>query len=459
MTDRILIIGAGPTGLGAANRLMEKGHPDFVVYDRNPYVGGLAASFRDARGFTWDFAIHVAHSHYHYFDRLMQDLLPDGFFHLERRSWVRTYNTFVPYPFQNNIRHLPPQYRQECLDGLREIKSRPPSSRPRHFEDWILQVFGKGIARHFMLPYNRKTWQIEPSKMGYQWIGDRVPTVDLDRILRNIEQELDDVSWGPNHTFQFPRQGGTGAIWEKLAERIPPDKLKLNTALTGIDTRNRVAVFDDGTRQKYDHLISTIPLIRLAELTGVADLIRRASGLLYTHVQVIGVAPHVPLPEALQDKTWIYTPEAKCPFYRVTPFSIFSPDHVPDPEQYCSFLCEISDPGTAPAAPPDRITEALDGLKNIGLIHIDPNTAHVYNMWAEFGYPVPTLDRDEILDDVLPALEGMNIYSRGRFGGWKYEVANMDHSLMQGVEAVDRILDGTDEITLPTPNIVNAGKR
>jgi len=80
-------------------------------------------------------------------------------------------------------------------------------------------------------------------------------------------------------------------------------------------------------------------------------------------------------------------------------------------------------------------------------------------MWAEFGYPVPTVDRDEILHDVVTALEKMNIFSRGRFGGWKYEAANMDHSVMQGVEAVDRILDGTGEVTWPTPNVVNAGKR
>jgi hypothetical protein len=40
------------------------------------------------------------------------------------------------------------------------------------------------------------------------------------------------------------------------------------------------------------------------------------------------------------------------------------------------------------------------------------------------------------------------VYSRGRFGAWKYEVGNMDHSFMQGVEVVERIFTGKTEITI-----------
>jgi hypothetical protein len=57
-----------------------------------------------------------------------------------------------------------------------------------------------------------------------------------------------------------------------------------------------------------------------------------------------------------------------------------------------------------------------------------------------FAYPIPTLDRDQNLAAIQPFLESQDILSRGRFGGWKYEVGNMDHSLMQGMEAIDRIL-------------------
>ena len=37
------------------------------------------------------------------------------------------------------------------------------------------------------------------------------------------------------------------------------------------------------------------------------------------------------------------------------------------------------------------------------------------------------------------------IHSRGRFGAWLYEIGNMDHSVMQGVECVNNLLLGEPE--------------
>ncbi|MEM7391140.1 MAG: FAD-dependent oxidoreductase [Verrucomicrobiota bacterium] len=458
---RIIIIGAGPCGLGAAHRLHELGHTDFALYERTDQVGGLAASYIDEKGFTWDFAVHVAHSHYHYIDDLMDRLLPDGYYHHERRSWVREYDAWVPYPFQYNFRHLPEEARNECLNGLLELQQKTGSQEPpANFMEWITGTFGDGIAKHFMVPYNEKIWRVHPSEMNRHWLGDRVPVVDVDRVKKNLEAGVDDVSWGPNATFQFPKKGGTGAIWNALADTLPEENLHLMKEVISIDPHEKKVYFLDGSEDHYDHLISTVPIPFLLETCQLHDLIQVARGLKHTHVYVVGVAPNVPIPEELSEKTWVYCPEQEAIFYRVTPFSIFSPDHVPDPEQHCSFLCEISQPGSEPMLDPDALVEpTLIGLNAIGLIDCDPETTHIQTMSAEYGYPVPTVDRDEILNQIIPALEQLDITSRGRFGGWKYEVANMDHSVMQGVEAVNRILHGEEEVTWASPNIVNAGKR
>ena len=75
MNVRHLIIGAGPTGLGAAWRLAQRGIHDWLLLEAGQVPGGLAQSVVDEHGFTWDLGGHVQFSHYEMFDQLMDDLL------------------------------------------------------------------------------------------------------------------------------------------------------------------------------------------------------------------------------------------------------------------------------------------------------------------------------------------------------------------------------------------------
>ena len=67
---------------------------------------------------------------------------------------------------------------------------------------------------------------------------------------------------------------------------------------------------------------------------------------------------------------------------------------------------------------------------------------------AEYSYPTPSVERDGILAKAIPFLEAHDIYCRGRFGMWKYEVSNTDHTLMQGVELVNRLMLNEPESTI-----------
>ena len=92
----------------------------------------------------------------------------------------------------------------------------------------------------------------------------------------------------------------------------------------------------------------------------------------------------------------------------------------------------------------------MDGLIKCGLIKA-ADRKFIASKWLKkiaYAYPIPSLQRDRALARIQPMLMSMAIYSRGRFGAWKYEVANMDHSVMLGVEAVKYILRGTSEPTV-----------
>ncbi len=164
---KILILGAGCTGLGAAYRLQELGHSDFLILEQNCYPGGLATSFVDENGFTWDIGGHVQFSHYDYFDRLMEKALGAAWLKHLRQSYIWIRERFIPYPFQNNIRNLPPEDLAACLRGLIAVAGNGHAS-PMNFEEWILHSFGRGIADTFLLPYNRKVWAYPPAQMSYQ---------------------------------------------------------------------------------------------------------------------------------------------------------------------------------------------------------------------------------------------------------------------------------------------------
>ncbi|MDB4869632.1 MAG: UDP-galactopyranose mutase [Gemmatimonadales bacterium] len=448
MTDqkRIVIVGAGPTGLGAGYRLREIGYRNFLILEARDRVGGLASSEKSANGFTYDIGGHVLFSHYEYFDRLFDKLLGADYQELLRESWVWMCDRFLPYPFQNNIKYLPREIVLECLMGLIEAQKQPFNlARFGNFEDFIQGVFGAGIAKYFMMPYNFKVWAHPPSMMNKEWIGERVSVVDIKRVLGNVVMDRDDAGWGPNATFKYPRHGGTGGLFERM-EPYVRENLRLNARTVAVDTRNHEVVVEDGTRERYDYLLSTMPMDLLVKsMNGdVPETVRdQAARLRHSGSYIVGVGIKQPSPSK---KCWMYYPESNCPFYRLTYLSNYSPEVVPDASTHYSLLAEISRSEFKPVDKCKVIDETIQGMVNTRMISESDREeivdTHVID--RDYTYPIPSLERDQALTVIHPWLESQSIFSRGRFGAWRYEVGNMDHSVAQGVEWVDRIVLGDE---------------
>jgi protoporphyrinogen oxidase len=440
---KIVILGAGPTGLGASYQLCKLGYKNWQIYEKNNYVGGLSASFKDEKGFTWDIGGHVIFSNDKRFNQLVDSLLKNDMLTFNRESWIWFRDSFIKYPFQNNF-HLHPDKEIviDCILGLLDNINKKSSYK--NFKEWIYSTFGKGIARYFMIPYNKKVWAFPLNKMDYNWISERVSIIDINRILKNIIYQRDDSEWGPNNTFRYPLKGGIYGLFSKFLP-YTNGHLYLNKEAVKVFLDKKEIIFKDGERVSYDVLISTIPLNELLKkvVTKQVEIKKVSSKLCWNSGYMVGIGIKKPCP---CKKNWMYFPQNDSPFYRVTYLSNYSPNMTPGSE-FFSFLAESSYSRYKTLSRDSIIEETIQGLINSKLLSEKDRSLIVstYLIDAPYSFPVPFLGRDKVLKDVQSLLVKKGVFSRGRFGGWKYEVGNMDHSVLQGIEVVERILLGKEE--------------
>ncbi|PWN23247.1 hypothetical protein BCV69DRAFT_280854 [Microstroma glucosiphilum] len=412
---------------------------------------------------------------------------------MQRVSYVRSFNTWVPYPYQNNISVLPVAQQIACIEGMIDAQEERIRAKdtPQTFDQWIIRMMGKGLADLFMRPYNFKVWAYPTTAMQCKWLGERVAAPSLKLVVSNTLQRKTAGNWGPNATFKFPAYGGTGGIWKAVAKTLPKEKLQFNKKVVSVDGPGHKVHLDDGGSIEYKHLISTMAVDYLVENLKVDNgdaalhkkmLAATKEGLLFSSTHVIGIGIRGELPPRIGDKCWLYFPEDDCPFYRATVFSNYSPNNCPqadvklktiqyaDPSTgkpsgeaeggpYWSLMMEVSESDAKPVNAATLLADTIKGCVATELCKGTDQIVSLYHRKFVQGYPTPSLGRDAALADLLPPLqEKWDILSRGRFGSWKYEVGNQDHSFELGVEAVDRALYGSPEITLDSPDYVN-GRR
>ena len=315
------------------------------------------------------------------------------------------------------------------------------------------------------------------------------PTQALHNVLYNKE----DGGWGPNAVFRFPKEGGTGGIWTAVAGLLPPEKQRYgeDCRMVAMDKDARVATLKGGKQIKYKAMLSTVPLDIMSTMCGRPEwATNTVDGLFHSNSNIIGIGIRGECPHGV--KCWLYYPEDDCPFYRTTVFSNYARANCPPDDAQLPTLCLADGSAPASAAPaggpwwslmfevsqsekkpldlspvalggtagtwPAVVADTIRGAINTKLVAPDAEIVSIYHRRIEHGYPTPSVGRDSVLNEALPWLKEHNIWSRGRFGTWKYEVANQDHSCMLGVEAVDNILLGTKELTLNHPGVVNPTK-
>lgn len=446
----ILILGAGPTGLGAALQLHKKGIEKWLLVDAQDRPGGMAVTEKDEAGFHWDLGGHVIHSSFEAFNEAMA--LHSDWVHPRRGGWVRVQDQWVPTPIQRNLGGL--QDGARILKEMQELPAEEERGKQENLDGYFRANFGETFSLVFFLPFGFKQWAWPLAWLDHSWTslraGSKLKNVPEPKHTLEVNNEPEDTS-----TFPYPRLG-TGSLWASVAARLPAHKQRYSTVVEHIDVGNRIAYLRDGTSVAYKTCISTLPLKHLLlDIIGpmqMPELASRASKLLHSTTSVVGLGFTGSLPQQLEGKTWIYSADPEVGFHRATVTNNFSAalSRGTSEEARWSIMFETSTSRQRPLACDRKALEkdAMEELKRWGVISAVEKPISTWYKQLDFGYPLPFLGRDELLatdEGLLTRLEKNSIVSRGRFGGWRYESSNQDYAFVQGIEAVDCLVEAKRE--------------
>jgi UDP-galactopyranose mutase len=235
MTSKILIVGAGFSGVVIGRILAESGHKVHII-DRRNHIAGNCYDARDAET---NVMVHTYGPHIFHTDNTeVWDFVNKYSVMMPYTNRVKaTYNAQV-FSLPINLHTINQFFKKTCspdeAKALIESKGDSSITSPSTFEEQALRFVGKELYEAFFKGYTIKQWGMEPSEL---------PASILKRLP--VRFNYDDNYF--NHKYQgMPKDGYTSMI-ENIANH-PNISLSLN------------AEFDHQDRSHYDHVFYSGPL-------------------------------------------------------------------------------------------------------------------------------------------------------------------------------------------------------
>lgn len=300
MTDRprIVILGAGPAGVGAAHQLRALDRAEVTVVERNEGVGGNAGSF-EINGRPVDFGSHRLHPACA--PGILADirrLLGDDLVERPRHGRIRLRGRWVHFPLKplDLLLHLDPGF---ALGAARDAATRLVTRNDGEAESFaavLRQRLGPTICDSFYFPYARKLWGLPPEELAAEQAQRRVAANSPGKLVRKVLAQVPGFRSEGAGRFYYPRRG-FGQITEAYAaeaERLGAELLLGWTAARAVRTDDgwTVTVRRDGEEKTLsaDRVWSTIPLpvlARIVEPSPGENVLAAASALDYRAMLLI----------------------------------------------------------------------------------------------------------------------------------------------------------------------------
>lgn len=431
-SPKIVVIGSGLGGFGAAHRLRSEGI-EAVLYEKNSYHGGHTASYH-MDGFIFDEGPHVSFTTDKRIRQLFAESVRGRYETVDAKVNNYWQGYWIRHPAITNLYGLPPDL---LVRILRDFIERP-NDRPdaiRNYEDWLVGSYGRTYAETFPMQYTRKYHTTTADNMSTEWVGPRLYQAKLEEtLLGAVSPQTPNVHYVQD--YRYPAQNGFISFLDLFKAQ---SNVLLNHNVVKIDPGARELHFAHGAAVQYDHLISSVPLPELIPMiTGAPREVMEASQTLAcTNLVLVNIGVDRP---DVSTASWTYFYDDDMPFSRISFPRTFSSSTVP--AETSSIQCEVyfSKKYRPLNRPPEAYIEpVIDGLRRCGLIREDDRILHRSAMHVAYANIIFDLDRAKALRTVHGYLNDLGIAYCGRYGDWGYLWT--DTSIMSGENAAQRVLD------------------
>jgi protoporphyrinogen oxidase len=466
---KVTIIGAGPAGLTAAYLLAKAGGVEVEVLEADPeYVGGISRTAR-YKGFHFDIGGHRFFSKSQAVEALWTELLPDDMLTRPRSSRIFYGGNFFSYPLRGMeaLTKLGPVEAARCVASYLKAKALP-NPKPKNFEEWVVNQFGRRLFEIFFKTYTEKVWGMACTEISADWAAQRIKGLSLGSAIWHalVPQKKPKETQSGDRTgviktlidsFRYPRKG-PGMLWEAAVKKTEAlgGVVRMGRKVTGLKydvsskkwaVQHDAAAGGDTQTSSADHVICSAPLQQLALgiTPRLSDAAREAAGKLrYRDFLTVML---IMKDRKLFDDNWIYIHDPAVKVGRVQNFKSWSPEMVPDPSLCCyglEYFCFEGD-GVWAAKDEELIAQASRELEQIGLAKaadiIDGCVVRQVK-----AYPVYDDDYAARVELVRREMEEKfpTLHPVGRNGMHKYN--NQDHSMMTAMLTAQNILNGNRKL-------------
>ncbi len=392
-----VILGAGPSGLTFAHRLLDEGEMSFVVIEAEEEAGGLCRS-AEVDGAPLDIGgghfLDVKNSRVT--DFLFRFLPEDQWNSYSRITRIRmTGFDDIDYPFESHIYQLPEEEQAAVLDSIAKAGCVTGAPEPSRFSDWIRWKLGDRIAEIYMLPYNRKIWSVDLDDLGAYWLH-KLPDVSYEQTLQSCCEKKPAGTVPAHGTFLYPKAFGYGEVWRRMGEKLG-DHLYLDTKVASVDVETGTV----NGKFRGKRIINTIPWPLWLELAALPGDVAEAVGCLrHTSVDVDYVSQN-----EVSDAQWIYVPDEDVSHHRL--------------------LCRNN-----------FIAGARGGWTETNSARSgSPGEWRHHNA---FAYPLNTIAKPEEMELILSWARTNEVYGLGRWGEWEY--MNSDVAVAHALDLAGKLL-------------------